>query len=110
MTRRLAGIDRHKLEEYLTSVRAIEQQVEQSEQFQLPLAKMAPPEAIPEDYVAHLRLMFDLLAIAFQTDSTRLATFPLAHEGSNRNFPDLGITDGHHNLSHHKNKAENLEN
>ncbi|MCG8449689.1 MAG: DUF1552 domain-containing protein [Pirellulales bacterium] len=109
MSRRLAGSDRHKLDEYLTSVRTIERQIEKSEQFPLPQATMAPPEGIPQDYVTHLRLMFDLLAVAFQTDSTRLATFPLAHEGSNRNFPELGITEGHHDLSHHKGKAENLE-
>ena len=53
--------------------------------------------------------MYDLLFLAFQTDSTRVATFLLAYESSNRTFPDIGITDGHHNLSHHQGKKANLE-
>jgi len=109
MNRRLGSNDRHKLGEYLESVRAIEQQIEQAELFPLPTAKMSPPTGIPENYQDHMRLMLDLLAISFQTDSTRLATFPLAHEGSNRSFPELGIDEGHHDLSHHKKKPETLE-
>jgi hypothetical protein len=54
-------------------------------------------------------VMFDLLALAFQTDSTRIATLMLAHEGSNRPYPEIGISRGHHDLSHHAGKAENLE-
>ena len=53
--------------------------------------------------------MFDMMILAFQTDSTRIATFLLANEGSNRTFPDINITEGHHNLSHHRNKKETLE-
>ena len=53
--------------------------------------------------------MYDLLFLAFQTDSTRVATFLLAYESSNRTFPDIGVTEGHHNLSHHQNKKETLE-
>ena len=109
ISRRLGQSDRHKLGEYLESVRSIEQQIEQAERFPLPDATMAPPKGIPENYQDHMRLMFDLMAIAFQTDSTRLVTFPLAHEGSNRSFPELGISEGHHNLSHHKRKQENLD-
>jgi len=109
ISRRLGGNDRHKLGEYLDSVRTIEQQIEQAERFPLPETDLPRPDGIPDSYVDHMRLMFDLLAISFQTDSTRLATFPLAHEGSNRSFPELGISEGHHNLSHHKRKAENLE-
>ena len=51
--------------------------------------------------------MYDMLFLAFQTDSTRVATFLLANEWSNRTFPDIGITEGHHNLSHHQNKKDN---
>ena len=109
MAGHLGGKDRHKLEEYLTSVRSIERQVEAIEKFPIPQTTMSRLEGIPADHQTHIRLMFDLLALAFQTDSTRLATFPLAHEGSNRSFPELGISEGHHNLSHHKGSAENLE-
>jgi len=109
MNRRLGSNDRHKLGEYLDSVRTLEQQIEQAERFPLPEAEMAQPTGVPKDYQDHMRLMFDLLAISFQTDSTRLATFSLAHEGSNRSFPELGISEGHHNLSHHKNKPDALE-
>ncbi|MGI9430311.1 MAG: DUF1552 domain-containing protein [Bythopirellula sp.] len=109
MRRRLGGNDRHKLGEYLESVRSIEQQIEQAERFPMPKAESEPPAGIPENYQDHMRLMLDLLAISFQTDSTRLATFPLAHEGSNRSFPKLGISEGHHNLSHHKRKQSTLD-
>lgn len=109
MTRRLGGNDRHKLDEYLTSVRAVEQQIEQAERFPLPETDLPCPDGVPQSYQEHMRLMLDLLAISFQTDSTRLATFQLAHEGSNRSFPELGISEGHHNLSHHQRKPEKLE-
>ncbi len=109
MNRRLGGNDRHKLGEYLESVRSLEQQIEQAEYFPLPKTELPVPDGIPESYQDHMRLMFDLLAVAFQTDSTRLVTFPLAYEGSDRSFPELGISEGHHHLSHHKNKAETLE-
>lgn len=109
MHRRLGSNDRHKLGEYLDSVRTIEKQIELAEQFPLPESNIPRPDGVPQDYQEHMRLMFDLLAISFQTDSTRLSTFQLAHEGSNRSFPELGISEGHHNLSHHKGNAETLE-
>ncbi len=109
MHRRLGSNDRHKLGEYLDSVRSVEQQIECAERFPLPTTDRSPPAGIPEAYQEYLRLMLDLLAISFQTDSTRLATFPLAREGSDRSFPELGINEGHHALSHHQNKTENLE-
>ncbi|MEM8946940.1 MAG: DUF1552 domain-containing protein [Planctomycetota bacterium] len=109
MTRQLGNNDRHKLGEFLESVRSTEKQIENAERFTLPKTEMMPPTGIPKNYQEHMRVMLDLLAISFQTDTTRLATFPLAHEGSNRSFPELNISEGHHNLSHHKRKQENLE-
>ena len=109
MHSRLGSNDRHKLGEYLDSVRTIEQQIEQAERFPLPTAQMSPPSGIPKNYQEHMRLMLDLLAISFQTDSTRLATFPLAYEGSDRNFSDMGISEGHHHLSHHQRKKKHLK-
>ena len=64
------------------------------------------PQRIPKELDDHIRLMFDLLTIAFETDTTRVATFMLANEGSNRSYPMVGVNDGHHHLSHHQNKDE----
>ncbi len=100
---KVSGGDKRKLTEYFDSVRDIEQRIERSEKFtaQLP-PDMKMPEGIPESYEEHIRTMFDLMALAFQTDTTRLATFMLAHDGSNRSFPDIGVPDAHHSISHHQ--------
>lgn len=63
---------------------------------------------VPETYEAHMRVMFDLLALAFQTDSTRIATFMLAHDGSNRSFSEIGVPEGHHSISHHQRNPDKL--
>jgi hypothetical protein len=104
----LGVTDRRKLDEYLTSVRELEQRIENAGRFKEALPDLRQPSGIPRDYEAHIRLMFDLLALAFQTDTTRIATFMLAHDGSNRPYPFLGISDGHHDLSHHQGKEEKL--
>jgi hypothetical protein len=101
--------DNAKLDQYLTSVREIEQRIESSER----LTKVAPkefpvPSGIPDNYEHHMQAMFDLLALAFQTDTTRVATFLLAHDGSNRSFADIGVSDGHHQISHHDSDPEKL--
>ncbi|MGP0068646.1 MAG: DUF1552 domain-containing protein [Isosphaeraceae bacterium] len=102
--------DQQKLDEYLTSVREIERRIQAAEKFRdIPNPAEATPAGIPASFLEHVQLMYDLMFLAFQTDSTRVATFLLAYESSNRTFPDIGITDGHHNLSHHQNKKENLE-
>ncbi|MEQ1750049.1 MAG: DUF1552 domain-containing protein [Prosthecobacter sp.] len=100
---KVSGGDKRKLTEYFDSVRDIEQRIERSEKFtaQLP-PDIKVPEGIPESYEEHIRTMFDLMALAFQTDTTRLATFMLAHDGSNRSFPDIGVPDAHHSISHHQ--------
>ncbi len=106
----LALGDRLKLDEYLTSVREIERRIEQSERWPLPDVEGTPvPSGIPASYREHLRLMFDMLLLAFETDSTRVATFALAHEGSNRNFGEIGIPEGHHYLSHHDRQEHKLD-
>ena len=74
-----------------------------------PPAVAAKPTANPKDYAEHVRLMFDIIALAFQTDSTRVATFLFGNEVSNQNFAFVdGVTGAHHSLSHHENKEENL--
>jgi len=104
---RLGRNDQRKLDEYFSAVRDIELRIERAAR--LPDAK-APenatrPEGVPESYEQHIRLMMDLLVLSFQTDSTRIATFVLANEGSNKPYPFIGVSDGHHNLSHHQNDA-----
>lgn len=98
---KLGATDRRKLDEYLTSVREIEQRIDRAEKFPPANPNYARPTGIPRDYEQHLRVMFELLALAFQTDTTRIATFMIAHDGSNRAYPFIGIGDGHHDLSHH---------
>ncbi len=106
---KLSQRDGQKLDEYLTSVREIEQRIAASERFgELPDPKMDMPEGIPQKIDERMGLMFDMMAVAFQTDSTRIATLILAHDGSNRSFPDIGIAQGHHDLSHHQGREEYL--
>jgi hypothetical protein len=101
---RLDAADRHKLDEYLTSVREIEQRIERAGQFATPQVPAGVTEpGMFENYTEQVRLMYDILALAFQTDSTRIATFCVAHDGSNRPYPFIGIPEGHHDLSHHRN-------
>ncbi len=100
--------DKRKLDEYLTSVRDIEQRIERAEKFTAQMPDVKAPEGVPDSYEEHIKAMFDLLALAFQTDSTRIATFMLAHDGSNRSFTEIGVPDGHHSISHHQRDPEKL--
>lgn len=107
---RLAGAeDRRKLEEYFTSVREVEQRINRfAEPIALPAGVVEPSEK-PSDSTEHIRLMYDLMVLAFRTDTTRISTFMLANEGSNRAFPMIEVKDGHHQLSHHENKQDAIE-
>jgi hypothetical protein len=99
---RLGTPDRRKLDEYLNGVREIEQRITRARP-SVDLGGMTYPRplGIPADYQEHLRLMADLLALAFQADLTRIATFVFANDGSNRSYRTIGVPDGHHDLSHH---------
>lgn len=101
--------DKRKIDEYFAAVRDIEQRIERAEKFQTEMPDVKVPAGIPDSYEQHIRVMFDLLALAFQTDTTRISTFMLAHDGSNRSFPEFGVPDGHHPLSHHQNDPAKLE-
>ena len=107
----LASQDRRKLDEYLTSVREIEKRIQMAEQNASKVAQpdIEKPTGIPVDYQEHVRLMFDLMVVAFQTDSTRIATFMMAREGSNQTYRSIGVPDAHHGISHHKGDAEKIE-
>ena len=70
---------------------------------------VATPAGIPAEYGQHIALMYDIMLLAFQTDSTRVATMLLAHDGSNRSFADIGVPEGHHDLSHHQDNPDKIE-
>ena len=101
---------RQKLDQYLTGVREIETRIEKAERFgDVPDPDVETPAGIPPDYAEYVQLMYDMLLLAFQTDSTRVATLLLAHDGSNRSFDHIGISEGHHDLSHHQNRPDWIE-
>jgi hypothetical protein len=106
---RLDGRDKQKLDQYLTSVREIEQRIENASRLAIKNPTVDAPAGIPDSYEEHVALMFDMLALAFQTDATRVATMLISREGSNRSFADIGIASGHHDLTHHKNSPEIIE-
>ena len=107
----LGARDRNRVAEYLDSVREIERRIQVAErQAANPNIDVpATPAGIPEDYEEHTKLMFDLMAIAFQADITRVSTFMMAREVSYRTFPKLGISEAFHPASHHQNSATRLE-
>lgn len=108
LTRNVGYTDRQKLDEYFTSVRDVEQRIERmgdpvpQEVFQ------HRPDEKPEDIAEHIRLMYDMLVLAFKTDTTRIGTFMLGNEGSGKTYPAIGVNDGHHQLSHHQNDQEKV--
>lgn len=110
MKPRLAPRDCEKLDQYLTGVREVEQRIERAEQFgpnEDP--NVETPSGIPADHAEYVDLMYDMMLLAFKTDSTRVATFVLGHDGDNRSFSHMGISEGHHDLSHHQNKSDRVE-
>ena len=104
--------DRHKLEEYLDSVREVERGIEVAETSnvaeEVADTGIERPAGIPKVYADHVKLMFDMMVLAYQTDMTRTITFMLGHEGTNRNYLELGAKDGHHSLTHHKGREESI--
>jgi hypothetical protein len=105
---RATGGDKNKLDEYFTSVREIEQRIERAEKHRRERPEIDVPNGVPETYREHIRAMYDLMLIAFQTDSTRVASFLLAHDGSNRTFPEIGVNEAHHGISHHQRDERRL--
>jgi hypothetical protein len=107
---RVSANDKQKLDEYFSSIRDIELRMERAEK--LPPMNVPPgvtaPRGIPESYAEHLRLMNDLLVLAFQADVTRVCTFVFANETSNKSYPELGVNEGHHELSHHGHDPEKI--
>ncbi len=110
MNQRLGLNDRAKMDQYLTSVREIEKRIQHAEQFGPNVdPNVSTPLGIPNTQKEYVEVMYDMLALAFQTDSTRVATMIMGHDGDNRSFSEIGITEGHHDLSHHQNNADRIE-
>ena len=111
LQKRLGGGDRQKLDEYLSSVREVERRVEQSSKAGAAVVTgdIDIPRQPPKDYGERMRLMYDLMVLAFQTDTTRVSTFMLSNGGSNWSFPDLDVREGHHQLSHHRDDKKKVE-
>ena len=110
LERTLGTGDRAKVSEYVDSVRDVERRIttaERQSSRELPLVD--EPVGIPDDYATHAKLQMDLLALAYQTDLTRVSTFMLAKEVSGRAYPEIGVSDSHHPLSHHQDEAGKLE-
>jgi hypothetical protein len=106
----LGAADRRKLDEYVTGVRELEKRISSARPaVDIGMAKYPRPLGIPADYQEHLRLLGDLLVLAFQCDLTRIATFVFANDGSNRSYRTAGVSDGHHDLSHHGGDAAKQE-
>ncbi|HEY1186069.1 MAG TPA: DUF1552 domain-containing protein [Gemmata sp.] len=108
----LGAGDQKKLDEYLTSVREVELQIQKARaanKAPLPKPNMSAPTGIPRDVQDHMRLMADLMVLAFQTDLTRVATLPFANDGSNRPYKMIDVPEGHHDLSHHGRDTKKLE-
>jgi hypothetical protein len=114
-TARLSGTlgasDKRKLDEYLSSIREIEQRIAAAAKQPAALddAGLTRPAGIPVTFEEHARLMFDLLALAWQTDATRVITLMMGREGSNRTYRSIGVPEAHHGLSHHMGSAEKIE-
>lgn len=106
---KLNGRDREKLDQYLTSVREVEQRIENSEHLPISNPTVDAPAGIPHDFKEHIALMYDMLLLAFQSDSTRIATLLLSVEENDRIFTELGQSEGHHKLTHHKNNLEMIQ-
>jgi hypothetical protein len=110
LNKKLGARDRNTLGDYLESVREIERRIQNAgNEHTADVTLPAAPVGIPHAYEDHMKLMYDLLALSFQTDITRVATFMVAREISNRTYLQVGVPDGHHAISHHQNRAEKME-
>ncbi len=107
---RLGTSDRTRVDEYLSTVREVERRIQLAEQqtTSSPLPDLTRPTSVPAAWEDHVKLMFDLQILAFQADLTRVVTFQLAREASTRTYPQIGVPEPHHPISHHVNDPEKL--
>ena len=107
----LGPSDRSTLTQYLDNVREIERRIQRAESSQgdEDLTLPTRPSGVPFDYQEHIKIMFELMALSYQANITRVITFMVSREVSNRTYPQVGVSDGHHAISHHQNRAESME-
>jgi hypothetical protein len=106
---KLGGTDRQKLDEYFTSVREVEQRIDRANHLRPEdIPEVNLPAGVPPELSEHLRLMYDIMLLSFQTDSTRIATFMVGDAGCNRTYREVDVKGGHHQLSHHRNDEEKM--
>jgi hypothetical protein len=98
--------DQHKLDEYMSAVRDVERRIAMADKVGVELPDHTRPEGVPAKFEDHVKLMFDVMTLAFRTDTSRIATFVMAHDGANKPYTEIGVREGHHDLSHHENKQE----
>ena len=110
LKRKLGPGDRERVDQYLDTVREVERRIQRAEADAVdnPLPDLDRPIGVPAAYADHARLMFDLQVLAFQGDVTRVISFQLARETSNRTYPEIGVPDPHHPLSHHGNDPDKI--
>ena len=110
LKQRIGPSDKVRVNEYLDSIRDVERRIQMAEsQNSRELPVVEQPIGIPTDYAEHAKLMMDMLALAYQTDLTRVSTFMLAKEVSGRSYPEIGVADSHHPVSHHQDEPAKLE-
>jgi hypothetical protein len=111
LKRGLGANDRSRVSDYLDSIREVERRIQKAETDtkDKPMPDLDRPMGVPAAYADHARLMFDLQLLAYQGDITRVTTFQIARETSNRSYPEIGISDPHHPLSHHGDNPEKIE-
>src|SRR5215204_5831026 len=108
---KLGPSDRQTMTQYMENIREIERRIQRAEKSQGDDALLLPPRpaGVPFDFEEHVRLMYDLMLLAYQANITRVVTFMVSREVSNRTYPQVGVADGHHAISHHQNRAESME-
>jgi len=108
---RLGPSDRQTMNQYLENIREIERRIQRAEKTQGDASLLLParPAGVPFDFEEHVRMMYDLMVVAYQANITRVITFMVSREVSNRTYPQVNVTDGHHAISHHQNRADKME-
>ena len=108
LRRRLGARDRAKLGEYFDAVRDVEQRIAKAESTNSDFAVPEQPVGVPATFKEYVELMFDLQVLAFQADITRVSTFMMARENINRSYPEIGLPEAHHSISHHGNNPDKM--
>ena len=111
LERRLGQSDRASVDEYLNAVREIERRIQRAEENSAttPLPTADQPAGVPDEYDEHVEILFEMLALAYQADVTRVSCFQMARELSGRTYPEIGVPEAHHSVSHHQLNPHNIE-